>query len=91
MHLAMLEMYDKCADIWEQHKVPFHTYDRRESKEIRAIFNGVAEDIHPDESDKELINEGFTPRVVARFMNREGRPMPIILVIVPGTQYECTF
>ncbi|KAG5865254.1 hypothetical protein JTB14_038017 [Gonioctena quinquepunctata] len=36
--------------------------------------------------EKELKDKGFNPRVVARFKNRNGQNMPIILVIVPGSQ-----
>ncbi|KAG5874021.1 hypothetical protein JTB14_026792 [Gonioctena quinquepunctata] len=57
-------------------------------EEIRAIFKGLAEELDPNEIAKELINEGFTLRIVARFENREGKPMPIILVFVPGSQHE---
>ncbi|KAG5885311.1 hypothetical protein JTB14_010084 [Gonioctena quinquepunctata] len=48
-------------------------------KEIRAIFKGLAEYLDPNEIAKELISEGFNPRIVARFKNRERKPMPIIL------------
>ncbi|KAG5881068.1 hypothetical protein JTB14_014947 [Gonioctena quinquepunctata] len=75
-------MYDQC--ILEQNKISYNTNNKGENGEIRAIFKGVAEDLQPDIIVQDLKNKGYNPGVEARFQCREGRPMLIILVIVPG-------
>ncbi|KAG5884056.1 hypothetical protein JTB14_037461 [Gonioctena quinquepunctata] len=86
MILPSMEMYTKSMDILDQEKVQYHTFPSPPEREIRAIFKGVAEDIDINTITKDFHNKGFTPRIVARFKNRKGKNMPIVLVIVPGTQ-----
>ncbi|KAG5883877.1 hypothetical protein JTB14_007766 [Gonioctena quinquepunctata] len=84
--LPSMDMFNKCTGILDQQKVQYHTFNTPQNREIRAIFKGVAEDIEPVTIAKELQDKGFDPRIVARFKNRNGQNMPIILVIVPGSQ-----
>ncbi|KAG5871929.1 hypothetical protein JTB14_022404 [Gonioctena quinquepunctata] len=86
MMLPNMETYDKCTLTLDQHKVQYHTFKSPQNREIRAIFKGIAEDIDQTMIEKELKDKGFNPRVVPRFKNRNGQNMPIILVIVPGSQ-----
>ncbi|KAG5864401.1 hypothetical protein JTB14_001488 [Gonioctena quinquepunctata] len=84
MILPTMEMFNKSKDILDKQKTQYHTFNTPTNREIRAIFKGVAEDIEPDLIAKELQDKGFDPRIVARFRNKKGQSMPIILVIVPG-------
>ncbi|KAG5891400.1 hypothetical protein JTB14_018457 [Gonioctena quinquepunctata] len=86
MILPSMEMYTKSMDILDQEKVQYQTFPSPPEREIRAIFKGVTEDIDINTITKDFHNKGFTPRIVARFKNRKGKSMPIVLVIVPGTQ-----
>ncbi|KAG5898196.1 hypothetical protein JTB14_013238 [Gonioctena quinquepunctata] len=84
MFIPIMEKYDQLKDILDQQKIPYHTYNKSDNRQIIAIFKGVAEDIDPTAIVNELVNKGYHPRVVARFKFRDGKPMPIILVIVPN-------
>ncbi|KAG5878670.1 hypothetical protein JTB14_028266 [Gonioctena quinquepunctata] len=70
--------------IFEQRKISYHTYNKSNNREIRAIFKSVAEELDPTEIAEELEAKGYHPRVVARFKYKDKKPMPIILVIVPS-------
>ncbi|KAG5877711.1 hypothetical protein JTB14_026704 [Gonioctena quinquepunctata] len=73
MILPTMESYNKCTNILEQHKVQYHTFRTPESREIRAIFKGIAENIELATIEEELQDKGFNPRVVARFKNKQGK------------------
>ncbi|KAG5890368.1 hypothetical protein JTB14_010869 [Gonioctena quinquepunctata] len=88
MIFSDIDKYDKCSTILNQHKVSYHTFNRKEPREIRAIFEGVAVERPAQDIHKELIGKGFHPRVVDRFSKQDGSPMSIILVIVPNSDQE---
>ncbi|KAG5899264.1 hypothetical protein JTB14_035442 [Gonioctena quinquepunctata] len=88
MILPYTEIYNECTYTLDQHKVQYFTFNKSQNREIRAIFEGVAEDIKPADITKELQDKGFSPRIVARFKGRNGQNMPIILVIIPENQNE---
>ncbi|KAG5868445.1 hypothetical protein JTB14_032561 [Gonioctena quinquepunctata] len=88
MILPTMEMFNKSKDILDEQKIQYHTFKTPTNREIRAIFKDVAEDIEHDVIAKELQDKGFEPRIVARFKNKKGQSMPIILVIVPGSQVK---
>ncbi|KAG5886926.1 hypothetical protein JTB14_034201 [Gonioctena quinquepunctata] len=88
MLMPSMEKYDKCVNVLQQHEVTFHTLKKFEGKEVRAIFEGVAEDIPPEEINKEFVEKGYNSRVVATSKNGQGCPIPIILVIVPGSEHR---
>ncbi|KAG5883211.1 hypothetical protein JTB14_032867 [Gonioctena quinquepunctata] len=88
MILPTMESHNKCTVILDLHKVQYHTFRTPKNREIRAIFERIAEVIDLATIEKELRDKGFDPRVVARFKNRNGQNMPIILVIVPGSQVQ---
>ncbi|KAG5877462.1 hypothetical protein JTB14_024995 [Gonioctena quinquepunctata] len=93
MHLRSMHIYDKTVEVLEQHRVAFHTYNKMGMEEIPAIFKGVPEDLEPADIVKELKRRRCDPRVVARFKNCEGEPLPIILIIRRNTRlgrcYNC--
>ncbi|KAG5862495.1 hypothetical protein JTB14_036194 [Gonioctena quinquepunctata] len=72
--------FEKCLVTLGQHKIEYYTF-KKKGIEIRAIFKGVAEEFSIEDITNDLNNKGFHPRVVARFKNRDGKPMPIILCI----------
>ncbi|KAG5898352.1 hypothetical protein JTB14_034333 [Gonioctena quinquepunctata] len=80
--------YDECKSILDKNKIQYHTFKKIENREIRAISKGVAEELDTTSITNELIERGFNPRVVARFKNKNGNNMPIILVIVPDTDHK---
>ncbi|KAG5881967.1 hypothetical protein JTB14_006005 [Gonioctena quinquepunctata] len=84
MFLPTMDKYDQLLSFFHQNHLPYHTYGKANNREIGAVFKGVAEDLLPTEIAKELGAKGFHPRVVARFNYKDGKPMPIILVIVPS-------
>ncbi|KAG5897887.1 hypothetical protein JTB14_000767 [Gonioctena quinquepunctata] len=80
--------FEKCLQTLGQHKIDHFTFNKEKGSEIRAIFEGVAEDFSIEDITNDLKSKGFHPRVVARFKNRDGRPMPIILCIVPDEDQD---
>ncbi|KAG5865875.1 hypothetical protein JTB14_016494 [Gonioctena quinquepunctata] len=52
MILQNMEMYDKCTNTSDQHTVQYFTFNKPQNREIRAIFEGNAEDIEPAEITK---------------------------------------
>ncbi|KAG5888234.1 hypothetical protein JTB14_014478 [Gonioctena quinquepunctata] len=88
MLFSSAEKYDVCKSILDKNKIQYHTFKKIENREIRAIFKGVAEELDTTSITNELIGRGFNPRVVARFENKNGQNMPIILVIVPDTDHK---
>ncbi|KAG5868861.1 hypothetical protein JTB14_011689 [Gonioctena quinquepunctata] len=88
MLFSSAEKYDECKSILDKNEIQYHTYKKIENREIRAIFKGVAEEFDTTSITNELIERGFNPRVVARFKNKHGQNMPIILVIVPDTDHK---
>ncbi|KAG5862503.1 hypothetical protein JTB14_036202 [Gonioctena quinquepunctata] len=79
--------FEKCLVTLGQHKIEYYTF-KKKGIEIRAIFKGVAEEFSIEDITNDLNNKGFHPRVVARFKNRDGKPMPIILCIVPDEDQD---
>ncbi|KAG5878546.1 hypothetical protein JTB14_007167 [Gonioctena quinquepunctata] len=71
---------------YEQSPVSHFQKDRkpRDSRHIQRRRRRT----RPDKHSRQLIGRGFNPRVVARFKNRNGQNMPIILVIVPDTDHK---
>ncbi|KAG5884055.1 hypothetical protein JTB14_037460 [Gonioctena quinquepunctata] len=86
MILPSMDMYTKSTNILDHEKIQYHTFRSPQEREIRAIFKGIAEDIETTTIMKDFQDKGFAPRIVARFKNRKGQNMPIVLVIVPGSQ-----
>ncbi|KAG5862496.1 hypothetical protein JTB14_036195 [Gonioctena quinquepunctata] len=86
MILPSMDSYTKSTNILDQEKVQYHTFRSPQERVIRGIFKGIAEDIETTTIMKDFQDKGFAPRVIARFKNRKGQNMPIILVIVPGSQ-----
>ncbi|KAG5898506.1 hypothetical protein JTB14_038460 [Gonioctena quinquepunctata] len=80
-----MEAYQKCLKTLEQYKIQHSTFRTKTDREIRAIFKGVVEDFSTEDITEDLRCKGFHPRVVARFQNRDGTPMSIILCIVPAS------
>ncbi|KAG5863865.1 hypothetical protein JTB14_031618 [Gonioctena quinquepunctata] len=83
MIFSETKTFEKCLQTLGQHKIDHFTFSKKNGSEIRAIFKGVAEEFSVEDITNDLKSEGFHPRVVARFKNRDGSPMPIILCIVP--------
>ncbi|KAG5893510.1 hypothetical protein JTB14_031653 [Gonioctena quinquepunctata] len=51
---AEMEKYEKCLLVLDQHKVPYHTYNKVEARNSSPIFKGVAEDSAPTKIANEL-------------------------------------
>ncbi|KAG5865913.1 hypothetical protein JTB14_011382 [Gonioctena quinquepunctata] len=79
--------FEKCLQTLG-HKIDHFTFNKKKGSEIRALFKGVAEDFFIEDITNDLKSKGFHPRVVARFKNRDGTPMPIILCIVPDEDQD---
>ncbi|KAG5868858.1 hypothetical protein JTB14_011686 [Gonioctena quinquepunctata] len=79
--------YEKCLQTMEQHKIDHSTFKKKSSNEIRAIFEGVAEDFSIEDITNDHKSKGFHQRVVARSKNRDGFPMSLILCIVPESDH----
>ncbi|KAG5875565.1 hypothetical protein JTB14_016935 [Gonioctena quinquepunctata] len=72
---------------YEQSLVSHFQKDRK-PRDSRHIQRRRREELDPISIADELIERGFNPRVVARFKNRNGQNMPIILVTVPDTDHK---
>ncbi|KAG5892886.1 hypothetical protein JTB14_032609 [Gonioctena quinquepunctata] len=83
MHINEMENYEKCLAILQHHKMPYHTYNKTETREIRAIFKGVVKDLNPAEIAEELKEKGFHPRVKNQIAHQCQS-----YLIVPGTEHR---
>ncbi|KAG5868863.1 hypothetical protein JTB14_011691 [Gonioctena quinquepunctata] len=69
MTFSEMGTYEKCLQTLGHHKIDHFTFNKKSGNEIRAIFEGVAEDFAIEDITNDLKSKGFHPIVVARFKN----------------------
>ena len=86
IHPKSSDDYRSIVKFLEDKKIEHHSYALEEEKSLHIVLRNVSEAITEEEICGELISNGFHPTLVQRWKNKSGKPIPMVLVLVPKSE-----
>lgn len=78
--------YSKMMKYLDKNKIQYHSFRTAEEKDLHVVLRGVLEVWDENKIKTDLEDLGFTPSKVVCWFNKQGKRMPLALVILPKTQ-----
>lgn len=86
LHPASITDFRFIINFFEKEKIPFHTFQLQEEKQLHIILRGILENWSEDKIKADLEDLGFHPSKVQRWRYKDGKPMPLVQVLIPKTE-----
>lgn len=78
-----MQSYREATRYLDRKNLPYYTFTPPDEKTLRVVLRGVPEHYTEDEIKTDLETKGHQPEKVVRFKNKDKRPIPLVLVILP--------
>lgn len=86
LHPATISDFRFIINFFEKEKIPFHTFQLQEEKQLHIILRGILENWTEEKIKTDLEELGFHPSKVQRWTYKDGKPMPLVQVLHPKTE-----
>nr|CAH7728895.1 unnamed protein product [Callosobruchus chinensis] len=78
--------YRKIARLFKEENIRHHTFPLPSERNIHAVIRGIPVSTTEQEIKEELEQKGYVPHHIIRLKRNGGKPMPLIVVILPKTE-----
>lgn len=78
--------YNKIIKTLDIEKIQYHSFRLPDEKPLHVIIRGALESWSVEKIKKDLEEINFTPSKVVRWYHKNGKPMPLVLVILPKSE-----